>query len=235
MRIVKFMHFLNIINLAKLIVFFHTLIFTFSMPAQAIYIDSDVTDLSTNKKFHSKSFFNNTKNMNMYNFNMYRIDYPGKKEKSFNIKNGEVIYTPLKKILLPGEREYFKILYRGEDDNQERYYRMVITETSLGAFEDKKQNKSFYFTPTISLDTYFVVRPKDVNFNYKFNLEKGLIENIGNTYFRVIIHNSCTDKDPDVFYLLPSQKYEDVTMKKKGNKLIVFMDKFILLDSPCKE
>ncbi|UNH25488.1 fimbrial protein [Moellerella wisconsensis] len=234
MKITKVIKSIENINPLKLVNVFYVFIYLFSLQAQALYIDSDITDLTNNKNFYSKSYVNNTKNINMYTISMYRIDLPGEKEDSHNIEDGEIIYTPLKKILLPKEREYFKIFYRGKSDNQERYYRMVIAETSLGAFENENKNKNFHFTPTISLDTYFVVRPRDIKFSYTFNQKNGLIKNTGNTYFQIISHKSCIDEEPEVLYLLPSQTYQETKIKHTGNKFIVFMDKFILLDSPCK-
>ncbi|MDR2224537.1 MAG: fimbrial protein, partial [Providencia sp.] len=93
--------------------------------AQALYLSSDISALEPNKSFFSKSYINDTKKVNLYTFSAYQIDKPDNNEKGKPIEEGEIIFTPLKKILLSGEQEYFKIFYRGKEDDKERYYKIV--------------------------------------------------------------------------------------------------------------
>lgn len=197
--------------------------------AHALYISADISSMEANETFFSKPYINDTKKTNLYNFSAYKIDKPGSHEVGEPINNGEIIFTPLKKILLPGEQEFFKIFYRGEEDEQERYYKIIISETPLEMQNDGAQKKQSLFYPTVSLETYFVVRPKEPIFKYDLNQGEGILKNTGNTYFRVILHDSCEpseDEIPHVLYLLPKQEFRDPRLKMKSRKYIVIFDKY---------
>lgn len=197
--------------------------------AFALYIDSDISSMEAGQQFFSKPYVNNTEKTNLYNFSAYQIDKPGSNEQGKPIENGEIIFTPLKKILLPKEQEFFKIFYRGQEDNKERYYKIIISETPLDMRNEDKKNKQPLFYPTVSLETYFVVRPKKPDFKYDINQNEGLLKNTGNTYFRVLLHENCDVDDeslPYVLYLLPNQELKDVRLKKKSRKYIVIFDKY---------
>lgn len=91
----------------------------------------------------------------------------------------------------------------------------------------KKKQPLFY--PTVSLETYFVVRPKDPYFKYDLNINQGILKNTGNTYFRVLLHQNCDgddDSEPYVFYLLPNQQIKDLRISQKSRKYIVIFDKY---------
>lgn len=210
-------------------ILFMILLSSFYSNAYALYINSDISSIDSGKEFFSKPYINDTQKTNLYNFSAYKIDRPGNQEHGTPIHNGEIIFTPLKKILLPGEQEYFKIFYRGQADEIERYYKIIISETPLDMRNDDGKKKQPLFYPTISLETYFVVRPKNPDFKYSLNPNEGILKNTGNTYFRVLLHESCNtndDSEPYMFYLLPNQEIKDPRLKKKTRKYIVIFDKF---------
>ncbi|MEX6223477.1 hypothetical protein AB6F55_00770 [Providencia hangzhouensis] len=122
------------------------LLLLFCGKAYALYLSSDISSLEPNNSFFSKPYVNDTKKVNLYTFSAYQIDKPNEKEQGNAIKDGEIIFTPLKKVLLPGEQEYFKIFYRGQEDNKERYYKIVISETALDVQSDNRQNRQFYLS-----------------------------------------------------------------------------------------
>lgn len=197
--------------------------------AQALYLSSDISALEPSKSFFSKSYINDTKKVNLYTFSAYQIDKPDNNEQGKPIEEGEIIFTPLKKILLPGEQEYFKIFYRGKEDDKERYYKIVISETALDVDTDPALNQQSLFYPTVSLETYFVVRPKNIDFQYAMDANAGVLKNTGNTYFRVLVHESCEvsdDEQPLVLHLLPQQEFRNAALKKKSRKYIVIFDKY---------
>ncbi|WP_195848734.1 fimbrial protein [Providencia alcalifaciens] len=206
-----------------------SMLFSFNGSAHALYISSDISSMDSEGEFFSKPYINDTKKTNLYSFSAYQIDKPGSHEQGRAIHDGEIIFTPLKKILLPGEQEFFKIFYRGAEDNQERYYKIIISETPLEMQNDKEQRKQPLFYPTVSLETYFVVRPKQPDFKYTLDQNAGILKNTGNTYFRVLLHNNCgaeDDTEPYVLYLLPNQTYQDERLTKKSRKYIVIFDKY---------
>ncbi|WP_255586425.1 fimbrial protein [Providencia sp. R33] len=205
------------------------MILLFFGKAQALYLSSDISALEPNKSFFSKSYINDTKKVNLYTFSAYQIDKPDNNEKGKPIEEGEIIFTPLKKILLSGEQEYFKIFYRGKEDDKERYYKIVISETALDVDTDPALNQQSLFYPTVSLETYFVVRPKNIDFQYAMDANAGVLKNTGNTYFRVLVHENCEvsdDVQPLVLHLLPQQEFRNEVLKKKSRKYIVIFDKY---------
>ncbi|MDF4405690.1 hypothetical protein P3471_24425, partial [Vibrio parahaemolyticus] len=167
-------------------ILFLMVLFSFYNNAFALYINSDISSMDSGQEFFSKPYVNDTKKTNLYNFSAYKIDRPGGQEQGEPILNGEIIFTPLKKILLPGEQEFFKIFYRGQADETERYYKIIISETPLDMRNDDGKKKQPLFYPTVSLETYFVVRPKKPDFKYNLNSNDGVLKNTGNTYFRVL-------------------------------------------------
>lgn len=205
--------------------------FLFSPQSLALYVESDVSDFSAKDGFSSKKYVNNTKNTNVYSLSVKKILKPGKDEVEIPIEDGELLFSPKKKVLLPNEWEYFKFYFNGRQDNRERYYRVIISELSLSTFEDEEIKKATYILPKIGLDTYLIIRPAEMKFDYFFNGKS--LKNTGNTYFRVIIHNSCNNEGSNYFYLLPNEEFAGKSLQSKGNKYLIFMDKIILLEKKC--
>ncbi|VEC00587.1 Uncharacterised protein [Cedecea lapagei] len=204
-------------------------------PAKAIYLSSGVFTLESDKSQYSRQFLNNTERTNLYTINAYRINRPGSDEKPQPLQNGEILYTPLKKVLEPGAWEFFKVFYKGPADAQERYYRIVIKEIPTNATLLPSQSKSPLVSPVIALDTTLVVRPRTLRFSYDYNPEAGVLTNNGNTYFRVILHKSCEQNDDTakIFNLLPGEHYRGPEMKGQHSKFIVAFDRYIQLGNQC--
>ncbi|MCK1144685.1 hypothetical protein MXZ96_15135 [Providencia stuartii] len=116
----------------------------FYKQAYGLYIDADISSIESGETFLSKSYVNDTKTTNLYSFSAYKIDKPGNDEVGEEISNGEIIFTPLKKILLQGEREFFNIFYRGKEDDQERYYKIIISATPFEVKNSGAQKSSHY-------------------------------------------------------------------------------------------
>lgn len=210
------------------------ILFSFNGRSYALYINSDISSLDSENEFFAKPYINDTQKTNLYHFSVYQIDKPGNDEQGRAIHDGEIIFTPLKKILLPGEQEFFKIFYRGMVDSQERYYKITISETPLEMQNDNKERKQPLFYPTVSLETYFVVRPKHPNFKYTLDQTTGVLKNTGNTYFRVLLHESCNeddDSEPYMLYLLPNQEIKNERLKKKSRKYITVFGNYYSIDN----
>ncbi|MFI8417066.1 fimbrial protein [Serratia sp. NPDC078593] len=204
-------------------------------PAQAIYLSSSVFTLESDQTFFSRQFVNNTKNTNLYVISAYRIDQPGRDEQPRPLEEGEILYTPLRKILEPGAWEYFKIFYRGPADDRERYYRIVIKEIPANAMAMPSHSKAPLVSPIVALDTIFVVRPRQMRFTYHYDPQAGVLKNTGNTYFRVMIHPSCDAQDDSakVFNLLPGESYRGADLRGQQRKFIIGFNKYLRLGEQC--
>lgn len=208
-----------------------------AFPAQAIYLSSGVFTLENDQTFISRQFVNNTKETNLYVINAYRINQPGRDEQPHPLKDGELLYTPLRKILEPGAWEYFKIFYRGPADERERYYRIVIKEIPVNAVEIPNQSKVPLISPIVALDTILVIRPRQMRFAYHYDPLAAELKNTGNTYFRVMIHQSCDapDDTAKVFNLLPGESYRGTDLRGQHRKFIIGFNRYIRVGEECFE
>ncbi|MFV8907169.1 hypothetical protein ABQ333_18190 [Serratia fonticola] len=208
-----------------------------AFPAQAIYLSSGVFTLESDRTFFSRQFVNNTKETNLYVIAAYRIAKPGVDEQPQPLEQGELLYTPLRKVLEPGAWEYFKIFYRGPADERERYYRIVIQEIPANLMEMQEGDKTPLVSPTMALDTIMVIRPRKMRFTYHYDPLAGVLKNTGNTYFRVMIHQGCDGQDDTakVFNLLPGESYRGADLRGQNRKFIIGFNKYQRLGEQCFE
>ncbi|MEN0634109.1 hypothetical protein [Klebsiella aerogenes] len=223
------------LNLMRFI-FISFLMFLFSLhSAYALYLDSRVFTLESEKSFYSRQFVNNTKNTNLYTIDAWRIDRPGKNEIRKELQEGELMYTPLRKIMQSDGREFFKLFYSGPKDDQERYYRIVIHEIPVALHSPGGVNKTPLVSPIVALETIMVVRPRELHFDYQYNSQARILKNTGNTYFQVMIHRSCEARDDTakVFYLLPGESYHGSDLDGEHRKFIVGFNRYQQFGKQC--
>jgi P pilus assembly chaperone PapD len=208
-----------------------------AFPAQAIYLPSGVFTLESDRSFFSRQFVNDTQETNLYVIGAYRIAKPGVDEQPQPLEQGELLYTPLRKVLEPGGLEYFKIFYRGPQDDRERYYRVAIQEIPANAMEMQGKGKTPLVSPTVALDTILVIRPRKMRFTYHYDPQAGVLKNTGNTYFRVMIHQGCDGQDDTakVFNLLPGESYRGADLRGQHRKFIIGFNKYLRLGTQCFE
>lgn len=114
----------------------------FSLPARALYLDSTIFDMAADKSFISKRVFNDSHKQNIYSISAVKIDKPGPGgERRQAIEEGELLFAPLNFSLAPDAGEFFKIFYRGPQDDKERYYRVQFTEMPITLFPERNRVK----------------------------------------------------------------------------------------------
>lgn len=209
-----------------------------SFYANALYVDSEVFTLESDKTFFSRTYLNNTDRTNLYKIYVYKIEKPGGKEEDeikLPIEEGEILYTPLQKILLPGEHEFFKLFYKGENDNKERYFRIIIEETPVNLVPYQENSKQPLIVPTVGLNTVMVIRPRKLNFAYQHDNREGTITNTGNTYFRLLLNEQCDSEEDNakILQLLPGESYQHPWLKKEHKQFIIAFSRFISLENNC--
>lgn len=220
----------------KLIVILLTLLAIYLPSAYAVYLDSTVYVMPENKSFISMRIINNSQKSNIYTISAVGIDKPGRGgENSMPIKNGELLYAPLKLKINQDAQEFFKVFYRGSEDGKERYYRIVFRETPIVMTPYKDEGKETMIYPTIAMSTILIVRPRKLNFSYNLDEDNGILINNGNTFFKVIIQLGCQSNDDAAtsFYILPGEKYINNKIGKGNKKFIVAFNKYIPLGSSC--
>ncbi|WP_058911640.1 hypothetical protein [Entomohabitans teleogrylli] len=208
----------------------------FTSPAQAVWFNSLIYDIPSDKTFISRPIVNDTDRTNLYTLSAYKIDKPGKGgERRIDGGAQEILWSPLKFTIAPDGSEYFKLYYRGPQDDQERYYRVVFKEAPVRLFPLAETRRNLNIIPVTAMSTILIVRPRQSRFAWHVDEKTGVIENTGNTYFRVIIHNGCNgdDESSTQFYMLPGDKYQDSNVSAGNRKFIVAMERYHPLGSGC--
>lgn len=205
--------------------------------ASAVYLSSYIYEVGSEKDFISKPITNDTNNLNLYTVQTFKIDKPGENgEHIINEKNREIIYTPLSLQINPKSTDFFKLIYIGPKDNQERYYRVVFSEVPLTAFEEHSDPQATTFVPTVVMSTIMIVRPRKQIFKYELNEKTGVLKNTGNTFFRVIIHQGCEPDDTSStqFHMLPNEEYKGDLIKQKNRKFLVINQHYEQIGNQCE-
>jgi hypothetical protein len=220
-----------------LIVFFlscYAIFFTF--PASAVYFNSIIYDMDPGKSFMAKPVYNDTDRINFYTVSAYKIARPGNgQEASVKEDDKDLIWSPLKVTVQPKGKEYFKLYYRGPDDNTERYYRVIFKETPVTLFPFRATQKHMDVIPIVAMSTILVVRPRNISLKYDIDELNGVIKNTGNTFFRVILQKGCDgdDESSKQFYMLPGEMWSGPEAKASNRKFIVAQDRYHHLGKGC--
>lgn len=208
----------------------------FSPSARALYLDSSIYEMAADKPFISKRVLNDSHKHSVYSISAIKIDKPGPGgERRQSIKEGELLFAPLSFSLAPGDGEYFKIFYRGPQDDKERYYRVQFTEIPITLLPERNKGKISEALPAIAMETILVVRPRKVDLSYKLDEQKGVIENTGNTFFKIIVQKGCnsTDDEATIRYVLPGETYRSPDLNIHNKKFIVALQKYIPVGDRC--
>lgn len=204
--------------------------------AQAVYLESTIYEMPSDKSFISKRIYNDSQKQNLYSISAVKIDKPGPRgENRSAIAEGELLFTPLNFSLAPQASEFFKIFYRGPQDDKERYYRIVFREMPITLFTQRNQGKGGEALPVIAMDTILVIRPRKINLAYSIDERNGILKNTGNTFFKVIVHRGChsTDDEAVMRYVLPGETWHSSELKTQNRKFIVALQKYLPVGQGC--
>ncbi|MEQ4763055.1 molecular chaperone [Klebsiella aerogenes] len=207
-----------------------------SLNSYGAYLESTIYEIDNTTDFVSKSVINNTNRTNIYTLVAYKVNKPGSGNENIVITNSkEVLWSPLKITLKPGEKNYFKLYYKGPKDEFERYYRVIYKESPMVVYPIKNDIKHTDVTPVVSISTILVVRPRKINFNFYIDESTGVIKNTGNTFFRIIIQRGCNgdDETSKQLYILPGELWRNPQVSNTNKKYIVAMNRYIQLGKGC--
>ncbi|MDV7073852.1 fimbria/pilus periplasmic chaperone [Citrobacter werkmanii] len=203
---------------------------------QAVYLESTIYEMPSDKSFISKRIYNDSQKQNLYSISAVKIDKPGPGgENRSAIAEGELLFTPLNFSLAPQASEFFKIFYRGPQDDKERYYRILFREMPITLLTQRNQGKGGAALPVIAMDTMLVVRPRKINLAYSVDERNGTLKNTGNTFFKVIVHRGChsTDDEAIMRYVLPGETWHSSELKTQNRKFIVALQKYLPVGQGC--
>ena len=221
----------------KYIVLFVSLV-SISFQSKAMYFSSYIYEMGSKEEFISKHITNDSETRNLYSVDVYPIEKPSNiNEIELNTVSKDILYAPLRHTIDKKTSDIFKFYYRGPKDDKERYYRVVFTETPLTLYKNDKNDRASTYIPSISLSTFLIVRPRKEHFKYILDDQKGMIKNIGNTFFRAIVHDGCdsTDEDADHVYILPGEEYQNDLIKNNRVFLVINKQYISLNTNKCSE
>ncbi|PXW43948.1 hypothetical protein DET57_11062 [Klebsiella oxytoca] len=208
---------------------------TVPLLASGAFFNAVIYEIPSDKTFISQSLYNDTPRNNMYTISAWKIAKPGAGDEPVLPNQGELLYAPLRFNLPPRSSEYFRLYYKGPEDDLERYYRVVFKETpvTLLPFRDRPQKMDVM--PVVAMSTILVVRPRKPRLEWQIDERKGELRNIGNTFFRVIIHQGCAgdDERSTQFYMLPGERYSDASLVGKNRKYLVANQRYFALGNAC--
>ncbi|HIF9069944.1 TPA: hypothetical protein ACX6QT_002492 [Photobacterium damselae] len=188
-------------------------------------------NLDPNVGFVTKRILNNTNKSQIYTISVYEVDKPIRKEVVVNRDKHELLYNPRKFVLSPGESKNVKFYYNS-NNNEERYFRILFNEYGLP--KDLLVNKSMYLN--LSINAILVVEPKDKKFKYNLDTTNNILKNTGNSFFEVIVKESC-DQDDSLAYskkLLPGDVISNSLLNEVNHIIFIFNDRYYFMDDRCK-
>lgn len=202
---------------------------------KAVYLGDLTFSLPSDKEFFAKYVLNNNKSARLYQVSIVGIDSPSDKEIRSRPADGELLFAPRQLVLQAGHSDYFKLYYHGPKDNKERYYRVSFREVPTQPGILTNQLGKISLEPIVTIDTIMVVRPRKVDFKWRYDAVNGTLANSGNTWFKLLIKPGCntTEEEGDAYYVRPGETVRKETLRGKGNHFIVYDNKFIRLSDSC--
>jgi len=205
--------------------------------AAGAFFNAVVYEIPSDRAFISQPLYNDTPRNNMYSIAAWKIAKPGAGNEPVLPNQGELLYAPLRFHLPPGSSEYFRLYYKGPEDNQERYYRVVFKETPVTLIPFRTTPQKMDVLPVVAMSTILVVRPRQQRLEWQIDERQGEIYNSGNTFFRVIVHQGCAGSDERAtqLYLLPGERYRDAALAGKNRKFVVANQRYFPLGKACPD
>lgn len=205
--------------------------------SQAIYLGNLTFSMPAESSMVTKYVVNNNKEARLYRVELKAIDKPGEEEISSRAADGELLFAPRQITLPPGEGDFFKFHYHGPADDKERYYRASFQEIPpQNRAMNHDRNSRISMMPVIIMQTILVVRPRHVKFKWQYNKQAGVIKNVGNTWFKLLVKPGCDtpEDESDAWYMRPGDVLRQTSIAQAKSIFIIYNDKFIKVTNTCK-
>lgn len=205
----------------------------------AISVGAVTSFIAPNETILSKEVRNTTNVARFVSLKVERISTPEEGGVVIPMEaKGEILSAPAS-LVLPGEgTEFFKVVYQGPQDDQERYYRLSWLDAPISELGSEGGVKGAQALTSAQIDTILVVAPRKEVFKYESLGDQ--VNNLGNATFQVVSVGSCklpeNDKNGEGcrerYYVMPGKtvqlKHTDITHSQshigiwhKGNYISV--------------
>lgn len=195
-----------------------------SFSADAINVGEITSMMPADQSILAKEIINPTESARYVSISVERITSPMAGGEIIPMESkSELLSTPASLIMPAEAKEYFRFIYKGPEDDKERYYRLSWTDEPVTEQDPSKSKKLAQATTSAIISTILVVAPRKERFDFKY--QNGKVTNTGNASFRVVSFGPCRDASKDSgkgcrerYYLMPgistSIQYTDLTNKK---------------------
>jgi len=201
-----------------------SLLFTITTPITcfAISVGEITSIIQSDQTILSKEITNTTDVARYIGLKVSRISTPLEGGVVIPTESSAEIMSAPASIVLPGEaKEFFRVVYQGPQDDQERYYRLSWLDAPISQFEAAETAKNAQVTTSAQIDTILVVAPRKEIFGHTRQADE--ITNTGNVTFRVVAVGACKNKELEKeaegcrerYFVMPGKslklKHTDVT------------------------
>lgn len=201
---------------------------SFILPAYAVDVGDISSFINSDSSTLNKEIKNPTDTGRLINVKVERISTPLEGGKVIPMdKPGELLLTPASLLMPAKSAENIRFIYKGPEDNKERYYRIVWFDQALGDDQHTNTTRSAIATASARIGTILVVAPRQVNYSYQY--DNGKITNIGNATLRVIAYGPCLKsvggtECKENYFLMPGRdrKMDRVDVANKKSRVALW-------------
>ncbi|MGQ6153654.1 EcpB family pilus assembly chaperone [Serratia sp. IR-2025] len=170
-----------------------TLMLMLLRPALALDVGEISSFMPGDSARLSKEIKNTTDSGRLVNIKIERISSPLASGTAIPmISRDEMLLSPASLILPANASDVIRFYYKGPNDAQERYYRIVWFDQALSEAGQNSDRRNAVATTSARIGTILVVAPRQDRFAYQF--ANGRIKNTGNATFKVVAYGNCRNK-----------------------------------------
>ncbi|MDX6020482.1 hypothetical protein SIL08_09370 [Scandinavium sp. V105_16] len=147
-----------------------------------------------------------TKSAHLITINVDKIDSPYT-GKSLKRANDEVLYTPSKLLLSPGQKARIQFNYKGPKDDTERYYAIKWQDEAISSSDHPDSQKVTQVMAVAKISTILVAPPINPNYSAKYDSGKNGITNSGNVSFKAVAYGDCIKPSPETNNICQENSY----------------------------
>lgn len=147
-----------------------------------------------------------TKSAHLITINVDKIDSPYT-AKSLKRANDEVLYTPSKLLLSPGQKARIQFDYKGPKDGTERYYAIKWQDEALSSSNHPDAQKVTQVMAVAKISTILVAPPVNANYLAKYDAGKNGVINSGNVSFKAVAYGDCIKPSPETNNICQENSY----------------------------
>lgn len=170
-----------------------TLMLMLLQPALALDVGEISSFMPGDSARLSKEIKNTTDSGRLVNVSIERISSPLPSGTVIPMSSrDEMLLSPASLILPANASDVIRFYYKGPNDAQERYYRIVWFDQALSEAGQNSARRNAVATTSARIGTILVVAPRQDRFAYQF--ANGRIKNTGNATFKVVAYGNCRNK-----------------------------------------